>query len=669
MTTQPQVQGRRQHRLHIASLLGMPAIFISFSGCGDTEASAKTADAAQSAAPTAVDQQYRLALATPGVTASHRLLVAATKAGSLAAATRMIQLAMWDEMGDIDPHQPPFSTWAATSAPARATGSARPSMAGHGPGVPTILAPAIVAAEFRANWATRHREAADWRALKSGARTVLANQAWDCGEPIVIGELAWLYQDAVPPDPENAITCTQRLATRFTPDVFIAWDDRRHALAIAEQLTTLLDRQGDRPAMITWWTQAAAASRGRPGVQAECLDQLARCQLGTPITATDWTAVMALHAQAAELARQAGDPWVQGDSLMLEAQGLQPDNNPAGDWSRAAAMNHEAAGLLGQAGDLDRESVCLAWEAWCWHGDHEKGDWTRSATLYGQAAQLAGEAGFRKDQGYDLAWQAFCLRPDNNPAGAWAQAAERYAQAADITGQAGDRGEEAENLAWQAYCLYPPNNHAGNWAQAASIYARAAAIQGQTGDHQGQAKNLEWEANCLRPDLNRDGDWSRAAALYAQVAGLLDNPHESSHCLFMQAWCVQPDHNPAGDWHQAADLYARSAALSAAASDPEGQGSALLWQAWCVQPDHNPAGDWAQAVALLDQSAALFRRTGDHRCESSSLCGEATCLNAPGNPARDAAKARRLYAQAAALVAPDQAQPGGGAGQNPAFLY
>ncbi len=566
-----------------------------------------------------VEMLYRSALAMTDVDQMKKTLVKAAMAGHLGAAARMIQLGMWDDMAAFDPGQPPVSTWGATSATARLPDPSAPALSG-----------AIVQADFRANWATRHKLDVPkaWQDHMRAARAVLLDQAESCGEPIMLSELSWLCSVVEPHMADRADAARRHEEEIFTPDAMARMGDRLHAAAIAHNFATSFHEAGLLDKAVDWEGRAAdcLGQAGDRRGQGSMLDWEANWLEPEHNPAGDWAKAEALYAQAADCFGQAGDLGGQSNSLMDEAQCLEETTNPVRDVVKAAALWAQAGDLGAQTGDLEQERSCLYHQGTCLSPVlNPPGDWAKAVAVFAQAADASGKAGDGSLQGESLYEQARCLDRNFNPAGDWAKAVALYTQAAAL--QSDNPDEQSNSLYNLALCLQPDKNPAGDWNRAAALFAQAADLSGKAGNRYQQGNSLFFQARCLDRNFNPSGDWAKAVELYTQAADVLSiSPDDQSMALFNLAMCLQPDKNPDGDWNRAAALYAQAADVRIRFGKRTNPGLALKQQAWCLQPDRNVGGDWNQAAALYAQAADWSRKNNDIDSQAFSLHMQAFCL-------------------------------------------
>jgi hypothetical protein len=404
----------------------------------------------QDAGPVAL---YRRALTLAPVNQRKALIDAAGR-GSLQAAGRMIELGMWGDIAQIDPHSDEANAWAGTG----------------------LTLDGMTAEQIhnvvQANWS-----AAAGSKESSDVQRIRAQIERDGVEsPFIANALARLCERVEPRNVEKA----QAL---------------RHDLAQAFE---------------------ARAERADPMVRGACLHAAAESLRPDLVPGGDWSLAAAMYGRAAQARDAAGDAAGSGDSLFEQAWCLGPQDQPARDWLQAADLFARSARALEQVPDLSGCARSLYWQAWCLQPDHNvRGDWIQATALFARSAKLREQAGDLAACGESLFAQAHCLQPAVNPAGKWAQAIELLARSAELLEKAGDAAGAGKSLHEQAWCLQETGNPAGDWSQAAALAARAAPLRRQGGDLAGCGESLFLQAVCL---LHGGRDRSQAAAARAVLS-------------------------------------------------------------------------------------------------------------------------------------------------------
>jgi len=406
------------------------------------------------------------------------VLVEAAKGGSLAAARRMVELGMYDEMAQIDVSSSSVRAW--TWSEERVHGMTGRQVFG------------IVLANRAARLGSREEAAIDLELARVHLRSA------EVESPCVALTLAWLLESFAPAGLEEARGLREGLESRF--------------------LTAAQGR--DDLVAASFHVQSGEAARALP--------------------ARAWDRAALHYAEAARLSARVEDLAGLARVRMAEGFCLRPGNHPAGSWSLAAARYEEAAELKGRAGLLGPQAAALHAQSWCLQ--RIEGTWPRvaalleaSAELYGRAGLVGNQAGALETAGlvlghperdparaaaaharsaalYELQGDAGgqfgalanlgnCLRPSMNPQGSWAEAAEAYRRAVALFDRLkeGSEGAKALVLLQLAECVRANIDSAGSWAEAARLYAESAEFARIAGDTSGQAEALRRQGECLRP--------------------------------------------------------------------------------------------------------------------------------------------------------------------------
>ena len=503
-----------------------------------------------------------------------RMLLYAVNAGSLKAASRMIDIAAFAEMEFVD-------------------------------------------IDKIASWKERRNLAIGMRTARQIYAVILANH---------IGRIE------IAPEQRNAHFLNARAMLLEEPIP----QDARLLDAVACLLVTIDPKDFDRAA--SFFDQAARlyGETGNQMWQGLALHNAAVCLQPDKNSSGDWNKAAELHKEVAQICHEAGDKAGECQSWRCRAFCLNPERNSDGDWNLAADSWAQAARLHGEMGDKNRQGIALYNQAFCLlPKNNPNGDLDEATTLFERAAKLLDN---KEEKGMALLNQAFYLQPGDNPNGDWNKAAGLFKDAADLFEEVGNKDRQGEALNKQAICLYykgdcddaaklfekaarllgnnaekgtalffqavclqPDHNPKGDWNLAADAWAQAAHLYSELGDKYRQGVALYCQAVCLLSKNNPKHDRDHIATLFEKIAQLQDNKEKKGTALFNHAFYLQPDHNPKGNWNKPAGLFKDAAELL---GNNWVKCKSLYHQAYCLE--NSPDGDRNRAATLCEQAAQLL---------------------------------------------------------------
>ncbi|MBA3708319.1 MAG: hypothetical protein H0W83_05820 [Planctomycetes bacterium] len=391
--------------------------------------------------------------------ASHRdLLVAAANAGSLAAASRLVDLGWFDAMRRVEVDRPELAVWSRSEESVGTTtaGALHAQLwINRLDGMPGI--------------SSSFRDQQQMEALEDLLLTA------DPSPMALLDAACVLMQDGEPEQVARArslaASAARSLAAMgFDGDDLLLVEGRADAyLSCLEYLEA-----PDWAAARQLFAHAAAA-------RAACGDDrgrgvMMRLEASAADTGGDLNAAEQEMTAAAELFARIGDHARRGRCLNLMGTWFQPDRDGSGDRAKAMRLFQLAAAASQRAGDWGGAGDSFASLAWCRYPDVpdrlsepdgrepyvvDESDWGRSAAAFGAAAAAHGLDGDAPAQAHDLYSQGICLDPTLNPMGSWLFAIPIFEAAEAKFAASADTSARAWNLCVLGEALVNAGDRAG----------------------------------------------------------------------------------------------------------------------------------------------------------------------------------------------------------------
>ncbi|MCZ7647608.1 MAG: hypothetical protein M5U26_20515 [Planctomycetota bacterium] len=379
------------------------------------------------------------ALRTPEQVQAYRAgLVDRVRVADLESGAGMIDLLMWDEIGELSPAE--LDVLQAWSRDKRKVGKKTARQ---------ILAVFIV------NWVARQAAYSpeQVKTFLTGAREMLAEAPLE--DPVLLMETAALYAYVEPVSAESRERCVNAALELM---------DARDVNAL--------------PPLLRACQMQQRGYANSPEYRAQ----------------GDWGRARGLFETAAGYFARAGDRAGQAQSLYQVGRSLQPDINLAGgDWTQAAACYAKGAGLLKDAGRPHAQAYFLRQQAYCLQPERNPiGNWDTAAKLYNESGALEALHAHVFEQADCLCMQGYCLSPVRNPAGNWETSARFYEQASKIYAAS----ENKKRL--QGVCLHEiayqriRADKRNLTPETRELFRRAGALRREAGDEQGAQISESW---------------------------------------------------------------------------------------------------------------------------------------------------------------------------------
>jgi hypothetical protein len=388
-----------------------------------------------------------------------RLLGAATEAGSLAAAARLVDLGLWEAMREIDIARPAVAAWRGSN---QALGD-------------------LVAGQVYAQLWLHHLRA---QPQASTVRFAAQRDEWlqlvrqaPLRNPMLLAEAAWLYGAIEPKQPARAYQYSEQMLVALANDPAFGGDD-----------LLLMEGRGNALTRYSW-----------------CLDE------------DDRLAAHAILSGAVANCAARGSIAGQAVNLLIESQLRNDWSDQSVEQCNALLVQAEA--LFARIGDLGRQGRCRGWLAnnhhWYARRSQEV-DWAEVGRTYQEAAELCRRGEDWGGVGWIAESLAGCLqgrnsqRPDD-----WREIGAAYAEAAAAFARVDDRSNRAYCLYSQAVSLSPDHCPGTDWREMVALHRQAEECYALTDDSYMRAYNLCALGEALGMTDDRDG--ARTAFRQAQA--------------------------------------------------------------------------------------------------------------------------------------------------------